>query len=545
MTATTRLLGATALAATLTAALPATAQFAPEGDPRPGVLDMLTPDMIAESLFNLAITVTRAQMEVSYDYLTSDVSRGTFALAGLTLRPALDYDTAGQCEITVERATIMQSGGALGFVVPMDLTSGSLNFIGVEMSTACLEPDIADMARAVGLRRIVLDQAKIDLGYDMPTGEVSAAVTLGIEGVAQIDARGVGTYLVVPSGEFGWPEPAVRVSEAVMTVKDRGGWALVSPMLPGDFQNPDVIREIGTEALVGVLSDGTGPLGASDRIFIDQLMNQVAAYVADPGEITVEANLPDSGVVLSNQSIQAPIDLIRVLALTAQTSPSARGALMTVSEIEAMRAGDAAAQLELARAFLSGTGVPRNAGEALETALALTDDAALGGEAQLLVGQITIAADPAQAYAAALVAAEAGIDGAIAVLDAAEARLTTAEVLALQPGFAGADGAPLAGLVDAVVGSDDDDPRSLRQAAIDRLYGTGSARSYAQAWYFAVLAEASGDIAASSLIDEIAARFALRGPDAAAAWAEAREAAEVAALTDWVALDLPARFAAN
>ncbi len=518
----------TALAAPLSA----------EGDPRPGIWDVITPDAIATTLFNVGITVLRTEMEVRYDYLTPDVARGSFAVAGLSLRPRLWHDDAGQCEITVDRATITQSGGTLGLAFPLGVTAGSVNFIGVEATAACLEPEFSDMARAVGMRRLVLDQARIDIGYDVASGEVSGAMTLGIEGLAQIDLRARGTYLTIP-GELYYAEPAVRMHEAVMTLRDDGGWGLVAPMLPGDFRNPEVIREVGTELLVDLLGEGA-QLGATDRLFIDQLMARVADYVADPGEITLEANLPPSGVVVSESSLRAPVDIVRVLALTARTSPQARAAILPIEELATTGAAGPQAQLTLARALLAGDGVPRSAAMAIELAnpLVASTDAGIAAQAALLIAQAELPDAPETAYEFALVAAGAGLSGAVAVLDAAETRMTTQTVLAAQPALGAEGAAPLIGRA----GVDSDDPRDLRAAALARLYGVGAARSYAQAYYFALLAEAAGDIAATSLVDEIDARFAQRGPDAAQAWSAAREGAEMQALADWIALDLPARY---
>jgi hypothetical protein len=115
--------------------------------------------------------------------------------------------------------------------------------------------------------------------------------------------------------------------------------------------------------------------------------------------------------------------------------------------------------------------------------------------------------------------------------------MTTQSVLAAQDRYLTAVGAnaPL----DMVTG---DDPRDLRILSLGYLTGTGQARSYARAYYYALLAEAAGDIAAASLRDEITARFGARGSDVAQAWNTLSAQVEQQAVTDWINADLPSRY---
>src|SRR6056297_556872 len=76
-----------------------------QGDPKPGIFDIITPDRVAEALASVGISALRTVMEVEYEHLSTDVMRGTVALSGVTLRPQLPYDRARQCEITVQRAS--------------------------------------------------------------------------------------------------------------------------------------------------------------------------------------------------------------------------------------------------------------------------------------------------------------------------------------------------------------------------------------------------------------------------------------------------------
>ncbi len=89
---------------------------------------------------------------------------------------------------------------------------------------------------------------------------------------------------------------------------------------------------------------------------------------------------------------------------------------------------------------------------------------------------------------------------------------------------------------------DGNDPRELRSLSLGYFAGAGEARSYARAYYYALLAEAAGDIAATSLREEIEARFGARGPDVAQVWNGIAAQMQQRAITDWIAADLPARY---
>ena len=94
----------TTLAALLCAtALTAAPVQAVETDPLPAFSDLLAPNRLATFLANLAIAGLRTEMEVQYDHMSTDIMRGTVSISGVTLRPTLNYDQAGQCTITIDR----------------------------------------------------------------------------------------------------------------------------------------------------------------------------------------------------------------------------------------------------------------------------------------------------------------------------------------------------------------------------------------------------------------------------------------------------------
>ncbi|MEO0929135.1 MAG: hypothetical protein AAFY14_00595, partial [Pseudomonadota bacterium] len=125
-------------------------------------------------------------------------------------------------------------------------------------------------------------------------------------------------------------------------------------------------------------------------------------------------------------------------------------------------------------------------------------------------------------------------------LDRLEAQMTTQTVLAAQDAYLLQTNAP-----EPVTLVSGDDPRDLRAQSLAHFAGSGQARSYARAYYYALLAEAAGDIAATSLREEIEARFGARGPAVAKVWTGIAAEMQQRAVTDWINADLPGAYLIN
>ncbi|SFR41432.1 hypothetical protein SAMN04488005_1646 [Yoonia tamlensis] len=506
-------------------------------DPLPTLGEFFSPDRIATAIAHAGISGLRTQMELQYDHMSVDPMRGIVSLSGIVARPQLPYDQASQCEITIARVTLSSD-----FTSPFQTAAEvNLNVIGARANLACFERDMAVGLRTAGYRDLPIDQFKLRGSYTYATGATAIDSTVAINGLAVLDYSASGTILP-RLGRYGVPaEPAIRVTRAVATLKDDGGWAAISQVLPENLRDPVMIREMGTQGVSGMLSqDGLRPLGAVERRFVGDLMAQVEAYVTDPGEITIEATLPENGITLEPEMYADPLDLIAGLGLQVRATPLARSQILSLDALAAVQTPETLsddARIALATALLDGNGVPRSTSMVVGLLEPLLDAPATAGAAAVLLARAQQDSDVPNAYRHALVAAAAGEAGAIGLLDRLEARMTTQAVLAAQDLHLTTTGAPAP--IALVTG---DDPRDLRTLALDYLTGTGKARSYAHAYYYALLAEAAGDIAAASLRDEITARFGARGPDVAQAWHAIAAQVEQQAVTDWINADLPARY---
>ncbi|WP_108815956.1 hypothetical protein [Loktanella sp. Alg231-35] len=524
-------------ASTALALVIATPTLAQDRDPQATLGEFFSPDRIAAALANSAISALRTRMELQYDHLSADPMRGVVSISGIVARPLLPYDQARQCEITIERATLSSD-----FAAPFQTAAEvNLNLIGARVGLACVERDIALALRTAGYKDLPLDQFKLRASYAYTTGETALDSTIAINGFATLDYSASGTILP-RLGEFGYPsDPAIRVNRVVATLKDDGGWAAVSQILPENLRDPVTIRELGTETVSQFLSEGgLRPLGAVERNFVGDLMAEVEAFVADPGEITVQADLPPTGIVIEPDMYDAPQTLIAALGLQARSTPLARSEILTAADLAVLTTPadqTPEARLDLAQALITGHGVPLGRALVPDLLRPLLDDPATTGPAAAMLATALQDSDVAEAYGYALIAAASMEPGTVAQLDRLEARMTTGAVLDAQDTYLTGTNAPAA--IDQVSG---DDPRDLRALSLAYFTGDGAARSYARAYYFALLAEAAGDIAATSLRKEIEARFGARGPAVQAQWNAIEAEMQTRALGDWIAADLPSAY---
>lgn len=265
-------------------------------------------------------------------------------------------------------------------------------------------------------------------------------------------------------------------------------------------------------------------------------MEHVAEFVRNPGEITIEAQLPASGIVLEPEVYEAPEELLQALAPDARTAPIAQSELLDPTLLARIN-GDlnASERLELAHALLTGNGVPRAEGLVPPLLAPLVEaNAPETAEAALLTARALFAFDPEAAYRQALTASTGRQTGAVSLLDALEDRLTTTDVVAAQD--ANLDNIGAAPLPQG------NDIRAVRARALSHFTGLGAPRSYREAYYFALIAEAAGDIGARPLREDIEARFANRGEAVTSMWATMRLETQERALSDWIAGDLAAQY---
>lgn len=514
-------------------ALPLTAS-AQQGDPRIGFAEVFAPDRLAGIVANFGIAAIRTQMELEYQHLSTDILRGQINLSGVTLRPQLPYDRANLCEITLDRMTFSTSP----LVILADTSAARIGAVGARASLACLPSDVALPIRQTGLTEIAFDRVGLDVEYNNLTGALEIDASAALNDIGVLDLSTAGSFLPRPEPNGDPGDPAIRLTRAVLSFQDRGGWDAVSPLIPEGLRQPEAVVQIGTEGLIELISEGgTQPIGAPERAFIDDLMAEVARFITEPGELTLEAALPEGGLTIEPEAFEKPGLLIPLLALDARAAPSARAALIDTELLarlddESLSDDD---RLTLGAALLSGDGVPRAPARALDVLAPLLQSGdGAHAEATLLSAHAMVDRDPMQAYALALNAA--GASGVVSLLDTLEYRMATGDVLDLQ------DTTQWNAETLASDLPEGEDPRALRDLSVAFFTGADRPRNYANAYLLALLAEAAGDVGAPQVLAEITGRFEGRGDAVRTDWAARATAVEAMALDAWIDGDLAARY---
>jgi hypothetical protein len=248
----------------------------------------------------------------------------------------------------------------------------------------------------------------------------------------------------------------------------------------------------------------------------------------------IETALPQP-VRLDEQTFDDPARLFAMMQPVVSGRPAARQQIVPAAQLQAALTAPAslsdADKLRIGQALVLGIGAPQALaeGQALLTPLA---DAG-NDEAALALADSLQETDPEAAYRFAL---KVGTGGASGLMDRLEQDLTTPQVLALQS-TALAAAAAMPSQHDFVPVT------RVRAEALAHLRGSGAVRSYARAYYWALLGKAAGDQAAASIAGEIETRMRHRGPDAATAWQAAADQARTDALAHWLAADYPATLA--
>ncbi len=513
---------------------------------------VLAPDRVLTLALQTGIAALRSQAEVRYEGLSVDLAAGTVALTGLSVRPIhLPPDRAG-CSLGAERLVVAGLG-----LQPRDSLRFEAEVIGARLSALCLAPETRGTLQMIGLDDLRFDRGSLRLDYDFPSAAAGVQLGLVAAGLLAVDASARLDYLAFGTGRRREPEPYVRFRDAEVTVEDLGLLALMRPLMPPALAVPEATgamlagelrrnleRENARASGHGRIPPSSDPvppeaarLSPAQEVFVGTLADETARFLRDGGGVTLALSAPgDAAVLLDFPAMERDgREAFAALNPRFQPAPARRAAIVPtalVARAVATPGGlSAEERAQAGRAFLTGIGAPRDIdrGAALLAPLAAGDPALAAELARALAGR-----DPAAAYRHALAAGAARLPGALGLLDAIEAALDPAQMLALQAEAAAgseAEGeAPFASVA------------ALRAAALARLSGLGAPRDYARAWFWASLAAAAGDAGSAALRDEIEARFAARGPEGAAALAAATAPHAAVLLREWIARDLPGRF---
>ncbi|MEL6264075.1 MAG: hypothetical protein AAFR52_00245 [Pseudomonadota bacterium] len=474
-------------------------------------------DGLTETIAQTALMFARTGVDLTYSALSVDGRSGDITVSGLVLMPALDWDDARECRVSVARLTL--GGGER-----IDRSSTLVSLSGVEVMAACLEPGPAAMLAGFGYDRVVADAVSLALDYDMASGAASMTLEADIEDAAALTVAADFSYLGLRIAErppFGDElaemdpgeavedlAPSVVLESAEVTLEDRGLLALVEPMIAQQVGDPAAIPSLLQVALTQALTEGARAPTADEQAFVSGLAEEVGRFLQGAGPLVV-STAPPGGLRLEADTFDTPAATVAALRPVASARPLARAAVLdpalVLAALDTPETLDDADRRAAGLAFASGVGAPRAPGPALALLTPLAE-AGDGDAAAALARLMSEGGDDRQAYRFALVAMAAGDTVAVGLADRLEDRLTLDEILAAQETLGIDDGAAL-----ALVGAGD--VAGLRRLAEAHLTGLGTPRSAEAALVWATLAAAAGDRSAVRLMRRIESRYTARDAD--------------------------------
>ncbi len=503
--------------------------------------DVITPDRIVQSVLQYGVMALRTQVDLKYGDMTVNLLNDRITLTDLQLWPLPAWDENVECEIRVDRLSLVQA--------PLDQTSRvrlKLSLYGITAPAICLPPQARGILFAVGLRELSLPNLSFDVDYDVASSGAKIRANGVVANIAAFDAVGDFSYLWVDGRDsMDNPDPVVELTAASLSLEDLGGWKTARTMLPPPMKDAKSAAPVIAGMLTGAFnkmnyrsqeSGGPVPITPGQSEFIASATAAWAGFLADPRRIVLETAIPPGENAYVDFQLyevepwQVFADLSpRVSLAPAQARAALPVALLSKALGENAAALDAADLLRVGLALTSGIGAPRNIAAGAKILAGLARDG--NAEAAQALSQVLETRQPDLAYAWALRAGAAGLSGTTARLDRIEAALPLSRVLEIQEQVSKGASHP----VDAL-----DSVAAIKEQARQRLTGRGQARSYGIAAMWAMLAAATGDAEAADILAEIDQRVARADAEGASAWAGVEARSSKLAMNAWVSRDLAA-----
>lgn len=495
---------------------------------RPSLWDVLSVETLGTSLAHALMGSARAFADIRYDRISVDPMAARVDFTGLRISPLVP-GTSGPCHINAAQATLR--GASLDRI-----ESGRVSIVldDLTVGNGCLPEEVATLARGLGHDTLSARRLEADLSYDYASGggdlRISADFDRLLSVQVQADLDYISYRMDLDSEE---PVVAVDLNAAQISITDLGAWAIARNFLPPQMKTPEGLSAVTADGTRDILREANGyihPLLSDRQETFAREIGAFAARFADGAPpVVIATNIADAPVRLDEAGLRDFRTIFDALAPSIGASSPAVATVIPAAKLEtALEAQEPTADaLAMGRALITGIGAPRNVDEGVRLLLPL----ARGGDTQAsgLVAVALEARNPAAAYEHALRASAAGEAGSLALLDRLERDLPFQTILGAQHTALGDD------TPDSALYSD---PRAMRDAMRGYFMGIDRPRSYAAAYYWALMDAASGDAAGTVLRDDIAEMMRLRGD--AAQWAEVAARLENSALRDWIASDVPA-----
>jgi hypothetical protein len=439
----------------------------------------------ANRLAEIAASVARTYGEIKYDAAWLDDNLELLIISEIFFKP-MDKNLPDGCDVRV---------GALNLSnVRQSMTDTDIVTIGLEdvrISQFCMPFQWRAVASMMGVSDIEIPIVQIVLKHQFKSAQTSILVHSG--GVDVVDATldVQFDYVSFNREHYGDLPINARLSSINLRIDNRGLWEAVSILLPSEFSDPNLAGSAVRE-----LIDEFSYLlpNAIYQNFVDQIELAVNNFVVNPTSLSISSNIKKaSGFVISNESFMYPETLIDDLDLKLSSGNSQKDKNITGEMISDILSGNFAnyddeVLLTLGEAFLTGRLAPKNYDAAVLLFSYLKDNGISQAEPLLVTAYIQ-QEKYKEAYQATQSLASNGDHESRTIFKMIETNIPLEKVLQLQ-------NTSLYLLADPYAVSS----QNFYETSHSFLTGRRSIKSYHLAYFWALLALASGDVRAETLI---------------------------------------------
>ena len=439
-------------------------------------------------LVEAAVTVARTYAEITYDDASLDNKLNLFTISEIFFKP-MDENLPDGCDIKV---------GALNLSnVRQSTTDIDIVTIGLEdvrISQFCMPFEWKAVASMLGVRDIEIPIVQIVLKHQFKNAQTSIIVHSGAADVADVTLDVQFDYLSFNTKSHVDLPVNARLSSINFQIDNRGFWEEISMLLPSEFSDPNLagyaVRELIDEFSYFL----------PDKIyqnFIDQIELAVNNFVVNPFSLSIVSNIEKaSGLVISNESFMYPETLIADLDLKLSSGNSRKDTKITGEMISDILSGnfvnyDEEVLLNLGEAFLTGRLAPKNYEAAVLLLSYLKDNGSSQAE-PLLINAYIQQEKYKEAYQATQSLASNGDHESRTIFKMIETNIPLEKVLQLQ-------NTSLYLLADPYAVSS----QNFYEISHGFLTGNRSMKSYHLSYFWALLALASGDVRAETIVGQL------------------------------------------
>ena len=436
----------------------------------------------------VAVSVARTYAEITYDDASLDNNLDLFTISEIFIKP-MDKNLPDGCDIRVGALNISN--------VRQSMTDTDIVTIGLEdvrIGQLCMPFEWRAVASMMGVRDIEIPIVQIELKHQFKSAQTSIIVHSGAAEVADVTLDVLLNYLSFNADYYGDLPINARVSSINLQIDNRGFWEEVSMLLPSEFSDPNLAGSAFRE-LIDEFSYFLP--GTIYQNFAGQIELAINNFVANPTSLSIASNIEKaSGLVISNESFMYPETLIADLDLKLLSGNRRKDKKITGEMISDILSGnfvnyDDEILLTLGEAFLTGRLAPKNYDAAVSLLSYLKDNGIAQAE-PLLVNAYIQQEKYENAYEATQSLASSGNGESRSLFRLIEKNIPLEKVLELQNTSLYFVADPYAVFSE-----------NFYEISYSFLTGHRSIKSYHLSYFWALLALASGDIRAETIVVQL------------------------------------------